>query len=472
MSNPLRSRWRRGPTLLALVMLIALGAAAAWLALTARELDLPWRDVARAPWRAALLARGDNPAPVALRLPAAQPLSAMASLGRELFYDRTLSASGRLSCASCHDPAHGYNPPPGSAAVMFGGAQLRTPGLRPPPSLAYLYRQRPFSIGPDNEELEATLAAQLRGAVAPNARAAKLASDPAAAAANRVPQGGLFWDGRADSLQAQASGPLFNPAEMDAGSAQRVARILRDGALAPQFVQLFGPRIFDDADQVVGEALFAIARYQFEDPSFHAFDSKYDAWLQGKAKLTPQEMRGYLAFTDPRRGNCAACHIAAPTRDGLPPLFTDGQYEALGVPRNAAIAANRDPAFFDLGLCGPLRRDLSAQRRYCGMFLTPTLRNAARRPVYFHNGIYRDLRQVLEFYAWRDTRPQRIYPRDAHGRVLRFNDLPAADRGNVDRVDAPFGRASGAAPALDARARRDIVAFLRTLDDGWRAPPR
>ncbi len=471
MSNVLRSRSRRVVALIALAALLALGAAA-WVAHTARALDVPWREVARAPWRAAQLARGVNPAPVALRLPPAQPLSAMATLGRALFYDRALSASGRMSCASCHDPANGYNPPPGSAAVMFGGAQLRTPGLRPPPSLAYLYRQRPFSIGPDNEEHETTPAAQLRAAIAPNARAAKLASDPAAAAANRVPQGGLFWDGRADSLQAQASGPLFNPAEMDAGSPQRVAHILHDSALAGQFVQLFGPRIFDDAQRVVGEALFAIARYQFEDPSFHAFDSKYDSWLQGKAKLSPQEMRGYLAFTDPRRGNCAACHIAAPSADGLPPLFTDDQYEALGVPRNPAIAANRDAAFFDLGLCGPVRRDLSAQQRYCGMFLTPTLRNAARRPVFFHNGVYHELRQVLEFYAWRDTRPQRIYPHDARGRVLRFDDLPPADRANVDRVDAPFGRASGAAPALDARARRDLVAFLRTLDDGWRAPPR
>ncbi len=465
----MRVRRRWGLALSVPLALIVGGAA--WVGISARALGLPARQVLRQPWRATLLSLGINPAPVVLRVPPAQPLTAMAQLGRALFYDRALSASGRMSCASCHDPATGYGPPPGSGAVMFGGPALRTPGLRPPPSLAYLYRRLPFSIGPDNEQNEITLAAQLLHAAGPHPRALKSAADPTAAAANLVPQGGLFWDGRVDSLQAQADGPLFNPAEMDAGSPQRVAAIVRaDPVLAPQFRRLFGARIFDDAQRTVSEALFAIARYQIEDPSFHAFDSKYDAWLQGRARLNRQQMRGYLAFIDPRRGNCAACHLAAPGRDGLPPLFTDAQYEALGVPRNPAIAADRDPAFHDLGLCGPVRQDLRTQQRYCGMFLTPTLRNVARRPVFFHNGVYHDLRQVLAFYDFRDTEPQRIYPRDAQGRVLRFNDLPAADRANVDSADAPFDRQRGQPSAMSARDRRDIIAFLRTLNDGWHRP--
>ena len=96
----------------------------------------------------------------------------------------------------------------------------------------------------------------------------------------------------------------------------------------------------------MSEAMFAIARYQIEDPSFHPFTSKYDAWLQGKARFTPAEARGYLAFNDPTKGNCAACHLDKPTQDGLPPLFTDFQYEALGVPRNAAIPANQRSRLF------------------------------------------------------------------------------------------------------------------------------
>lgn len=456
-----------------LLVRIAIGVAAAagllmaGTAYVANALGQPWRVVAQHPQRSWILLHGENPAPMQLRLPAVKPLSAMAQLGRALYVDASLSASGKMSCASCHDPANGYNPPPGSGPVMFGGPRLDTAGMRPPPSLAYLYRQQPFSIGPDNEQNETTTLQQLVQASKGASRATKTAADTQTTARNLVPQGGMFWDGRASTLQAQADGPLFNPAEMDAGSPQRVAAILADGPLAPQFRALFGATIFTNPQQLVSEALFAIARYQVEDPSFHAFTSKYDAWLQGKARLTPQEMRGYLAFNDPRRGDCAACHLAKPTRDGLPPLFTDAQYEALGVPRNPAIPANRDPAFHDLGLCGPVRQDLHDQRQYCGMFLTPTLRNVARRPVYFHNGVYHDLEQVLDFYDFRDVQPGKVYPVGADGKVQKFNDLPAADRANVDTVDPPFDRHAGERPAMSARDMRDIIAFLHTLNDGW-----
>ncbi len=80
------------------------------------------------------------------------------------------------------------------------------------------------------------------------------------------------------------------------------------------------------------------ARYQVEEPSFHPYSSKYDHWLEGKARLSESELRGLQLFNDPDKANCAGCHPSAPTRDGLPPLFTDHQYEALGAPRNAALA--------------------------------------------------------------------------------------------------------------------------------------
>jgi cytochrome c peroxidase len=273
-------------------------------------------------------------------------------------------------------------------------------------------------------------------------------------------------------LQQQADGPLFNPVEMDAGSPQRVAAIIEHQPYARAFVQLFGPNVFSSPQQVVAEALFAIARYEIEDPSFHPFSSKFDAWLQGKARLTPQEMRGYFAFNDPKKGDCAACHLDKPTKDGLPPLFTDTQYEALGVPRNPRIPANRDPRFVDLGLCGPFRTDLKHQTQYCGMFLTPTLRNVAKRPVFFHNGVYHTLEQVLDFYDFRDVQPQKIYPVGADGKVQKFDDLPPQYRGNVDVTDPPFNRKPGEKPAMTAQDMRDIIAFLRTLDDGWKSPQR
>jgi cytochrome c peroxidase len=372
----------------------------------------------------------------------------MAQLGRHVFFDRTLSSSGAQSCADCHSPQHAFGPP-GAAPAMSGGPMLARQGLRAVPSLMYLERQPAFTIGPDDPESEGA---------APGANAG----------ANLVPQGGLFWDGRADTLQSQALGPLLNPLEMDGGSIATVAAKLRRSAYAPLFAQLFGAAVFAQPKVAVAEALFAVARFEFEDVAFHPYTSKYDAWLEGRARLSPAELRGLHLFEDPHGANCAACHLDPPSADGLPPLFTDHQYEALGVPRNPQVAANRDPAYVDLGICGPQRTDLKTQRQYCGMFATPTLRNVATRHVFFHNGVYHTLAQVLDFYVERDAAPQRIYPRGAGGKPRKFDDLPAAYRGNVDTTDAPFGRRPGEGPVLTAAEERDVIAFLRTLTDGYR----
>ena len=410
------------------------------------------------------LAHGENPHPVKLIRPRAQPLSAMALLGKAIFYDTTLSGSGRMSCAFCHSPQHAYGPPNGHA-VMLGGPELHSPGYRAAPSLMYLERQPSFSVGPDNGENETVTLNQKIAQSAHAARTTKTARDPHASAANLVPQGGLFWDGRVNTLQQQADGPLFNNFEMDAGTPAVVAAKLARAPYAGTFRRLFGPGIFKTPRQAVSEALFAVARYQIEDPSFHPYNSRYDAWLEGKARLDSAQLRGYLLFNAPDKGDCVACHLDRPTPDGLPPLFTDHQYEALGLPRNPSIPANRDPHYFDLGLCGPFRKNLAGQPQYCGMFLTPTLRNVATRHAFFHNGVYHTLTQVLKFYDFRDTQPQKIYPRGADGKVLKFNDLPTRYRANVDVIDPPFNRHAGQTPALSRQDMRNIIAFLGALTD-------
>lgn len=410
--------------------------------------------------------RGINPDPVELRLPPDRPLSAVASLGRLMFFDPTLSASGQQSCASCHAPASGYNPPNG-ATLQPGGAHMGQEGFRPPPSLAYLYRQQPFSIGPDAGEVEAPVnLGKLARAAGKTVRAQKSAGSTPANVP-MVPMGGLFWDGRAASFQRQALVPMLNPVEMANTSIGQVASKLAASPYREQFQQLFGQDIFTQPDQLVSEAMFALSRFETEDASFHLFTSKYDAWLQGKARLSAAEMRGLTLFNDPQKGNCAACHLSKVTPDRLPPLFTDTQYEALGVPRNAALPMNKDPHFHDLGLCGPFRKDLAKQTQYCGMFITPTLRNVDRRQVFFHNGIYHALKQVLDFYNLRAVAPQKIYPLGADGKPAVFNDLPAAYRANVDTNDAPFDRHVGDEPALTEQDIRDLITFLHTLDDGY-----
>lgn len=133
---------------------------------------------------------------------------------------------------------------------------------------------------------------------------------------------------------------------------------------------------------------------------------------------------------------------------------------------NPPLPRGRRVLGISMGLCGPYRTDLAKQPQYCGMFLTPTLRNSARRGVYFHNGIYHNLKQVLDFYNLRDVQPQHIYPHNAAGEVAKYDDLPARYHANIDTSDAPFDRKLSDKPALTNAEIDDIIAFIRTLDDG------
>jgi len=444
-------------------------------------------------WPASLLVSALLAMPVAIADPvpqasptessddAAAELSAVAQLGRKMFFDPSLSSSGQLSCASCHSPTAAYGPP-NDLAVQFGGPDMKHAGIRAVPSLRYLEHTPTFSIGPNQEmadndpvplETGAPAAATQPGTtkVSTVAKADPNSAARAAAEAN-VPQGGLDWDGRADTFQGQALGPLLDPNEMDNHSAADVLERLKRTAYAGDLKALFGANIFSQPQLALDEAMFALARFQAEEPSFHPYDSKYDAYLAGKAELSAAEQRGLKLFEEPLKGNCSSCHLDRPSRDGIfRPAFTDYQFEALGAPRNRDLAANRDPDFHDLGLCGPMRKDYTNAATYCGLFKTPTLRNVATRKVFFHNGVFRSLDQVLHFYVERETNPAKWYPKLPNGEVDRYDDLPLQHRGNVDVVDAPYDRKQGEAPALNDSEIADVIAFLSTLTDGYRSEP-
>ena len=172
-------------------------------------------------------------------------------------------------------------------------------------------------------------------------------------------------------------------------------------------------------------------------------------------------MRGYNLFNDPKKANCGGCHSAQPTRDGLPPLFTDHQYEALGRAaqfrsfRQYKTAIISTSAFADL-----YRSDMASQTQYCGMFVTPTLRNTATRQVFFHNGVFRTLQEVLGFYNFRDTDPQKVYPRGSNATVQKYDDIPAQFQANVDVADAPFDRHFGRDAGDDGAGRGRHYCFL------------
>jgi cytochrome c peroxidase len=241
-----------------------------------------------------------------------------------------------------------------------------------------------------------------------------------------------------------------------------VAAKVRQAPYAAEFVQLLGK---DSADPFA-TVLEALEAWQQDYREFYPYSSKYDAWLAGRVRLSDLELRGLRVFSDPAKGNCARCHIATRGVNGTPPQFTDYGYAALGVPRNYSIPANGDAAWYDLGLCGPERTDLRAQAQYCGEFRTPTLRNTAMRGAFFHNGAVHTLREAVEFYAQRDTRPEKWYPRNADGSLRKFDDVPPQYRRNIER-EAPFGGAAGSPPPLNEVEMDAVVAFLETLNDGY-----
>lgn len=367
---------------------------------------------------------GDAP-----RAPA--PLSEAARLGQEIFEDAGLSASGRMSCASCHDPQRGHASP-FSTAVAFGGRgfpqdqSAAASGLRVPPSIRYLKFNSAFRFEADG-----------------------------------TPTGGFFWDGRANSLAEQAKGPFLGANEMgNANAAEVIARLAR-APYADRFRQLFGSDILADVPAAFDRLAFALERYQLEAPEFAPFSSKFDAVNAGQARFTEQELRGLTWFNRADKGHCAACHTSTRPDNAPAALFTDFSYDSLGVPRQADIAANSAPSFFDKGLCGPLRSDLVDRADLCGKFKVPSLRNVALRQRFFHNGRFADLTEVVRFYVTRDTQPQRWYPADP------YDDLPAALRSNVNVREAPYNRSRGQAAALTESEIADLVAFLKTLTDGY-----
>jgi cytochrome c peroxidase len=366
-------------------------------------------------------------------------VAAMTSLGREIFFDRSLSASGNTSCASCHDPAHAYGPP-NALAVQLAGPDGRAKGLRAAPSLRYLQKVPPFTehfFDTDGDD-----------------------------GIDQGPAGGHTWDGRARTLHEQAALPLLSPLEMANASPAAVVDKVRRAPYAAKLREAFGARVLDDPSLAYDAVLLCLEVFQQDPAEFYPYDSKYDAYLRRQAALSAEERRGLELFNDPAKGNCASCHPSS-LRNGAFPAFSDWGFIALGVPRNRAIAANADPKYSDLGLCGPMRTDLAHRAEYCGRFRAPTLRNSARRKVFFHNGAVTSLEAAVRFYVERDSSPAKWYPRRKDGTIERFDDLPPAYRGNLNR-EPPFGPGIGDKPALDRSEIRAIVAFLATLSDGYR----
>jgi cytochrome c peroxidase len=359
----------------------------------------------------------------------------LTEMGRKLFFDPGLSASGTMSCATCHDPRFAYGPP-NARSVQLGGVDGKQPGARAVPSLRYLTSLPPFSEHHFEEGGDESV--------------------------DQGPTGGHTWDGRADTTHDQARAPLMSPLEMANPDMRSVVAKAAASANGAELKRVFGDDVFSDSRRAETAVLLSLEVFQQSPKDFYPYSSRFDAWLRHKGTLSAREERGFALFNDPKKGNCASCHPSQ-LRQGALPVFSDFGFQALAVPRNREIPANEAPGFYDLGLCGPQRKDLASRKEYCGAFRVPTLRNVSRRRAFFHNGVFHSLDQVLEFYVERDTNPGRWYPKKK-GRVEAFDDLPAAYRKNVNR-EPPFGGRPGGAPALNRAEIGDLLAFLETLTD-------
>jgi len=350
-----------------------------------------------------------------------------AQLGRLLFFDATLSEPAGQSCASCHDPAAAFTDPD-TAKPTSKGVHRERFGSRNTPSAMYMAFSPAFHF--DKAEGDYV--------------------------------GGQFWDGRAATLEEQAKGPLLNPVEMASPDKRAVVEKVRRTAYAGQFDEVFGKDALAVVEPAFDHIASAIAAFE-RTAEFQPFTTKHDAWLQGRAKLSPQELRGLALFNDEKKGNCAACHPSQRRADGGLPLFTDFTYDNLGVPKNPDNpfygqdkAWNPQGAkFVDRGLGGVVKK-----RGEDGKFKVPTLRNITRTAPYMHNGYFRTLRGVVAFYNDRDVRPA-CKGEATEAEAQKRGCWPRAEvRRNVNAEE--MGRLGLTEQQVD-----DIVAFLQTLSDGY-----
>jgi cytochrome c peroxidase len=349
-------------------------------------------------------------------------------LGKRIFFDTNLSEPRGMSCASCHEANKGFSGNNGSHLGVALGSRPNVFGMRNTPAASYAMYSPAFSF------------------------------------ATGAPIGGQFLDGRTDTLAQQAAQPFLGAVEMNNPSKAAVVAKINAGQYANLFKQVFGEQSFTDTDKAFEQATLAIQAFETTS-RFTPFTSKYDQVLAGKAAFTPNEAQGLQLFMNKEKGNCVACHVADPTnKDPKQSLFTDFSYDAFGVPRNTAIPLNAKADFFDLGLCGPGRTDLltgiNADPKLCGKFKVPSLRNTAKKVAWMHNGYFKNLNDVVSFYATRDTNPEKWYPNG-----VKFDDLPAKYQGNVNTTEIPYDRKLGETPRLNPTEVALIVQFLQTLND-------
>lgn len=261
-----------------------------------------------------------------------QTNAAKKKLGEQLFYDTRLSASGTLSCGTCHEPSRYFTDGKARALDLVHGGQLE----RNTPTLFY---------------------AALQGA--------------------------QFHDLRSATLEDQADEVMRNSREFNlAGPA--IARLLLSDSIYRKEFQA----AFPDQDSIGAyEVRNAIAAYV---RSLVPFNARFDRFMQGKGDtLSVVERNGFNLFMG--KAKCGTCHFLPLFNGTVPPWYQKAESEIIGVPSAPGwenVRIDSDP--------GRFRINEMPELQYA--FKTPTIRNVEMTAPYMHNGVYRTLDEVVEFY--------------------------------------------------------------------------
>ncbi len=179
-----------------------------------------------------------------------------------------------------------------------------------------------------------------------------------------------FWDGRSPSLEDQAKGPIQNPIEMGNSHQAMIQTVGKISGYIEEFKAVFGEGPI--TVQKVADAIAAFER------TVVTTDSRFDRYARGDQQaLTRLEKQGLEIFNG--KGHCTACHWG--------PYFSDGRFHNLGVPA-------KDPKNPDVG-----RYAVTKNPRDMGAFKTPTVRDAALRAPYLHDGSEKTLESLIDFYS-------------------------------------------------------------------------
>jgi cytochrome c peroxidase len=283
--------------------------------------------------------------------PQAVPTPEKVALGDKLFNDKRLSVNDTVSCATCHDPATGFDDGK-PLAEGVGGKQKPT------------QRHSPTVL---NAMFNAT----------------------------------QFWDGRAPTLEEQAKLPILNPIEMGQKTPDDVVRKVRGiPEYADAFRRVFGREVtYDD----LVSAIAAFERTQM------AADSPFDRFVTGDTKaIDPSAKRGWSLFNG--KGRCNGCHQFSAAN----PMFIDNRFHNIGIAAHKTDFIQLARRATGIVRAGDLKQidelaietDLSELGRFLvtkqsndiGAFKTPTIRNIAVTAPYMHDGSLATLWDVMDHY--------------------------------------------------------------------------